>query len=79
MSTHNISFRQVIRKILYGYPLLSVGTLYVVKWTCSKWRTSRTRSQDVPVFRINVVEQVLHWNTLSSNTAGLINPCPAET
>ena len=27
MSTHNICFRQEIRKILYGYPLLSVAML----------------------------------------------------
>ena len=25
MSTHNICFRREIRKILYGYPLLSVA------------------------------------------------------
>ena len=30
MSTHNICFRREIRKILYGYPLLSVNMKIIV-------------------------------------------------
>ena len=29
MSTHNICFRQEVRKLLCGYPLLSVAMAYV--------------------------------------------------
>ena len=37
MSTHNICFRGEIRKMLYGYPLLSVAMLqYVFLWRNKK-------------------------------------------
>ena len=36
MSTHNIHFRGEIRKILCGYPLLSVAMSYTVKVMSSR-------------------------------------------
>ena len=67
MSTHNICFHGEIRKILCGYPLLSVANhssssnkmhqqVHVVKWTCSNLRTSwvRSNSNGGKIFRTNV-------------------------
>ena len=36
MSTHNICFRGEIRKILCGYPLLSVAMMILMKALCNE-------------------------------------------
>ena len=47
MSTHNVCFHEEIRKILCGYPLLSVAMMFashqVTKSTCSNFMTSMVK------------------------------------
>ena len=66
MSTHNICFRREIRKILCGYPLLSVAMSKVASGNKEHAKTKKIRDLDTcKVMQKNTVLSEIFGNSIN--------------